>query len=90
LSNAAHRRLLGVSEEVQVVGKTDFEILPSQEAEQNLADEQALLDNASKHKTGGRAKAGGQKSRGGPFEKTPLRDETGAVIGLLAVGAHKG
>jgi hypothetical protein len=64
--------------------------LPSKEAEQNLADEQALLENASKRKTGGRAKAGGPKSRGGQFEKTPLHDETGAVIGLLAVGAQKG
>lgn len=90
LSNAAHRRLLGVSEEAQVVGKTDFEILPSQEAEQNLADEQALLQNASKRKASGRAKAGGQKSRSGQFEKTPLHDETGAVIGLLAIGAQKG
>jgi PAS domain S-box-containing protein len=89
LSNAAHRRLLGVSDEGQVVGKTDFEVLPSQEAERNLADEQALLENASKNEPGGKLKAGRPKSRSGQFEKRPLRDETGAVIGLLAVGAKK-
>jgi PAS domain S-box-containing protein len=89
LSNAAHRRLLGVSEAEDVVGKTDFELLPSPQAEQNLAAEQALLENASQGRAGGKAKAGGPKARDGQFEKTPLRDPSGSVIGLLAVGSQK-
>jgi hypothetical protein len=70
------------------VGKTDFELLPSQQAEKNLADEQALLENASQGDAGGQAKSGGQKPRSDHFEKTPLRDQSGALIGLLAVGGR--
>lgn len=89
LSNAAHRRLLGVSEPADIVGKTDFELLPTEEAEQNLAAEQALLQKASEN-AGAKPKSGGSKSRTAHFEKTPLRDQTGAVIGLLAVASKKG
>jgi PAS domain S-box-containing protein len=84
LSNAAHRRLLGVTETREIVGKTDFELLPSDQAEQNLADEQALLQGATRGKPRRVTKPGEAK---GLFEKTPLVDETGAVIGLLGVGA---
>jgi PAS domain S-box-containing protein len=87
LSNIAYCRLLGVSDTREVVGKTDFELLPAAEAEQNLADEQALLEGASRGKPA-RRKAG-ENLRPAPFEKTPLRDQAGAVIGLLAVGAPK-
>ncbi len=82
LSNAAHRRLLGVSEVEQVVGKTDFELLPAAEAERNLADEQALLSGAPRGK-GRRGTAEGSAR----FEKTPLVDGDGAVIGLLGIAA---
>jgi PAS domain-containing protein len=86
VSNAAHRRLLGISETQEIVGKTDFELLPSAEAERNLADEQALLEGAARGKPGRAPKPGTAKTHSGPFEKTPLVDATGAVIGLLGVG----
>ena len=88
LSNAAHRRLVGVSDTQEIIGKTDFELLPAGEAEQNLADEQALLEGASRGEAH-RAPKGDDPTPRGAFEKTPLRDQAGAVIGLLAVGANK-
>jgi PAS domain S-box-containing protein len=89
LSNAAHRRLLGVAETGQVVGKTDFELLPAEEAERNLADELALLQAASRG-TGAAARRAGKEKSGQPrFEKTALLDPEGEVIGLLAVGAKE-
>jgi DNA-binding NarL/FixJ family response regulator len=89
LSNAAHRRLLGIPEAGQIVGKTDFELLPSEEAERNLAAEQALLQGASQAKLERPANARAEMVRKTVFHKTPLRNETGAVIGLLAVGDPK-
>lgn len=84
LSNAAHRRLLGVSDPAEVVGKTDFELLPSRDAELNLAAEQEVLAQGARGGAAPSPAASGQS--GARFEKTPLRDHTGAVIGLLAVG----
>jgi DNA-binding response OmpR family regulator len=87
LSNAAHRRLLGVPETQQIVGKTDFELLPAEQAERNLADEQALLAGVAPGKAR-RSPKGGEAApdSSGLFEKTPLIDEEGAVIGLLGIG----
>ncbi len=42
-TNAAHLRLFGLSAVEDVVGKTDFDLLPREYAEHYYADEQALL-----------------------------------------------
>jgi len=86
LSNAAHRRSLGVPESRQIVGMTDFELLPAAVAKRNLAAEQALLQGASAEGATTPPQTSTGNTPEGSFTKIPLRDQTGALLGLLAVG----
>jgi len=88
LSNAAHRRSLGVPESRQIVGMTDFELLPSAVAKRNLAAEQALLQSVAGDGAETAGSVGSRDSVEG-FTRIPLRDRTGTLIGLLAVGGNE-
>jgi PAS domain S-box-containing protein len=85
-TNNEHLRLIGVDKLADVVGKTDFDLFPRELAERYYADEQAVIRSGQplidreepvKYKTG--------EQRWVLTTKVPLRDQTGAVVGLVGI-----
>ncbi len=87
LNNVAHYRdILGVSSQEEAQGKTDFDFFPKEMAQQYYEDEQALMATGEaliehEHQV--------LKPDGSLIAhlntKVPLRDATGAVIGLVGI-----
>lgn len=85
-TNAAHQKILGAPTLEEVIGKTDFDFFPAQLAEQYRTDEQSVLRT-------GQTILGREEYTFDPIgrkqwlltSKVPVRDEGGAVIGLVGV-----
>ncbi len=84
--NAAHARLLGFDDPTQVIGKTDFDFFPAEDARRFYEEEQAFL-------AAGKPMIGRLGPTPGPDgatlwrseTKIPLKDETGNTIGLVGI-----
>ncbi len=85
-TNAAHLKLFGLSRVEDVVGKTDFDLLPREFAEQYYADEQTLLRE-------GQPLLNREEPVPDPAgrihwyltHKVPLRDRQQRIIGLVGM-----
>ena len=86
MNNAAHRRALGARTLAEVIGKTDFDFFARPRAEQYYQDEQAVIRS-------GRALMSREESALDVAGRTlwllttkvPLRDGTGAVVGIVGM-----
>ena len=87
LSNRADLQILNRKSEAEVLGKTDFDFFPKQNAEKTLAEDQSVIQT-------GQAVLNREDSfidlRGEErwllTSKLPLRDEHGQIIGLVGIG----
>ncbi len=85
-SNRAHAQLLGFGDPQEVVGKTDFDLFPSEDAQRFYDEEQKMLQAGLPVV----ARLGQTPSKDGEAlwvseTKIPLKDETGQVIGLVGI-----
>ena len=88
-SNRSHAQLLGFDDPQEVVGKTDFDFFPPEEAQRFFDEEQAMLQAAQPVV----ARLGQTSGRDGEVRwvsetKIPLKDETGKVIGLVGLSRN--
>jgi PAS domain S-box-containing protein len=88
-SNKPHAQLLGFDDPQEVVGKTDFDFFPPEEAQGFFEEEQAMLQAAQPVV----ARLGRTSDRDGEVywvseTKIPLKDETGQVIGLVGLSRN--
>jgi PAS domain S-box-containing protein len=81
--NTAFAADIGLTEEA-LIGKTDFDLCPHDLAEKYRADDQAIMDNAQPFEGDERAVLGGQE-RWVHIVKTPVRDDTGKLLGVLGI-----
>jgi PAS domain S-box-containing protein len=87
MDNAAHRRILGVATEEEVLGKTVHDFFPAERAARYAADDASVL-------AGGRLVQDREEilfdAEGQPryhaFTKAPLRDGAGEITGLVCIG----
>ena len=89
LNNKAHLKLLGVSDQQQTIGKTDFDFFPKEllEKEKILSDEQKIIKTGKpllNHEREIFLKSGLGK-RWVSDSKVPLKDSEGNIIGLVGV-----
>ncbi len=87
VENVAHRHLLGATSEEQVRGKTIHDFFPPELAERYSANDNAVLREGrpvENHEESVTA-ADGQTTYYS-FNKVPLRDLSGEVTGLVAIG----
>src|SRR5205807_170322 len=85
VDNVAHRRLLGVQQEAEVLGKTVYDFLPRDQAETHHADDLAV--QAAGRPVQDREEVlvkEGQK-RYHASTKVPLHDAGGKCTGLVAI-----
>jgi len=85
-SNRAHAQLLGFDDPQEVVGKTDFDLFPREDAQRFYDEEQRMLQSGQSVV----ARLGQTPSSDGEVlwvseTKIPLKDETGQVIGLVGI-----
>jgi PAS domain S-box-containing protein len=85
-SNKAHAQLLGFDDPQEVVGKSDFDFFPSQDAQKFYDEEQKMLRSGQLVV----ARLGQTPDKDGEMlwvseTKIPLKDETGQVIGLVGI-----
>jgi len=86
INNVEHLRVLRVSQQSEVVGKTDFDFFPREFAEGYYADEQKIIRS-------GEALIGREEpvvdqagnSRWLSTTKVPLRDSSGEIVGLVGM-----
>jgi len=86
VNNAAHVRILGAASAAEVAGKTDFEFFPRELAERYFADERQVIDAGQPIVN--REEPVVQPSgatRWVSTTKVPLRDSSGAVVGLVGI-----
>ena len=88
-SNRAHAQLLGFDDPREVVGKTDFDLFPSEDAQRFYDEEQRMLQAGQPIV----ARLGQTPSKDGEVlwvseTKIPLKDETGQVIGLVGISRN--
>ncbi|MDP2898425.1 MAG: PAS domain-containing protein [bacterium] len=85
-TNAAHLKTLGAKSLDQVIGKTDFDLFPPELAEQYYADEQNVI-SSGEPLVDREEPVVDQDSREKWFltSKAPLRDSSGAVVGLVGL-----
>ena len=86
LSNAAHRRWLGLAQEEEVIGKTAYDFYAAAQAQRYQADDQTTLATGQPlldQEHAMRDKAG--QLRWHLTTKVPLKDGAGQVIGLVAI-----
>ena len=86
VANAATLDTLGVKSPDDVVGKTDFDFLPRERAEQFFANERLILETGEPmiDREELLIDAGGT-ARWLATTKVPLRDEAGEVVGLVGI-----
>jgi two-component system, cell cycle sensor histidine kinase and response regulator CckA len=87
ITNPANARTMGIGDPVNVVGKTDLDFYPAEEARRYRADEEGVL------RTGQPLINKEEESKapdGGPrwtlTTKVPLRDAQGTIIGTVCTG----
>ena len=85
-SNRAHAQLLGFDDPQEIIGKTDFDLFPSEDAQRFYDEEQRMLQSGQSVV----ARLGQTPSKDGEVlwvseTKIPLKDETGRVIGLVGI-----
>lgn len=85
-SNRAHAQLLGFDDPQEVVGKTDFDLFPSEDAQRFYDEEQEMLQSGLPVV----ARLGQTPGKDGEVlwvseTKIPLKDETGQVVGLVGI-----
>jgi len=87
LANPADARILGYTTEAEVLGKTDFELLPRQAAISTFLDDQSVIQNGQPvlNREECFANRLGRKVWL-QTSKIPLRNETGTVVGLVGIG----
>ncbi|HUT23145.1 MAG TPA: GAF domain-containing protein [Sumerlaeia bacterium] len=86
LNNQAHLRVLRAKTQEEILGKTDFDIFPSELAAPYYADEQTVMDS-------GQPLLDREEVTIDPLgrkqwlrtEKVPFRDSHGAVVGLMGI-----
>jgi PAS domain S-box-containing protein len=88
-TNRAHAQLLGFDDPQEVVGKTDFDLFPSKDAQRFYDEEQEMLQSGQSVV----ARLGQTPSKDGEVlwvseTKIPLKDETGRVIGLVGISRN--
>ena len=86
LLNLATTRFFGAATPSAIVGKTDFDFFPREEAERFRAEEQAVMESA--HALVNREAAIADSSGNTRWvltTKLPLRDDQGRITGLLGV-----
>jgi PAS domain S-box-containing protein len=85
-TNAAHLKMFGLDQVEDVVGKTDFDLLPREYAEQYYADEQAVLQ-AGRPMLNREEPAPAYDGYVHWYltHKVPLRDRQGSIIGLVGM-----
>ena len=86
MANAATVRTLGASSLQEILGKTDFDFLPRERAEQFHADEQTIVRTGKPllNREEPLIDAAGQR-KWLLTTKVPLRDGAGAVVGLVGM-----
>jgi PAS domain S-box-containing protein len=85
-ANAAVLRGLGKTTQEEVLGKTDFDLLPRELAERYAADEQALFQSGQPLRD--REESGADddgKKKWLLTTKVPLHDSRGAIVGLVGI-----
>jgi PAS domain S-box-containing protein len=85
--NLAAVRTTSAQSEEEVIGKTDFELWPKEIAEKSFAEDQELMERGvpvvdNEERVGGYDR----KEQWRLTTKLPLRDENGAVVGLVGIG----
>jgi PAS domain S-box-containing protein len=85
-SNRAHTQLLGFDGPQQVVGETDFDLFPNEDAQRFYDEEQKMLRSGQAVV----ARLGQTPGKDGEVfwvseTKIPLKDEIGRVIGLVGI-----
>jgi PAS domain S-box-containing protein len=85
-SNRAHAQVLGFDDPREVVGQTDFDLFPREDAQRFYDEEQRMLQSGQSVV----ARLGQTPSSDGEVlwvseTKIPLKDETGQVIGLVGI-----
>lgn len=84
MANRADLEFLGCSTEAEVLGKTDFDLLPHEVASSYFADDQAVLTTGEA--VMGREDYNAASGRWFLTMKVPLRGEAGDIIGLVGLG----
>jgi PAS domain S-box-containing protein len=86
LSNLAVEQLLGVKNSEELVGKTDFDLLPKELAEQYYADEQEIIRSGQSllNREEPSIDSAGNR-RWFSTTKVPLRDSQDNIIGLVGI-----
>ena len=86
LNNQAHILALGAKRQEEVLGKTDFDCFPTEQASQYFADEQALLKSGQ---TLNREEIAVDQTTGATHwlevTKAPVRDAARQIVGLVGI-----
>jgi len=87
LDNLAHMRSIGAERPEDVVGKTEFDFFPHDDAVRFQADDYAVISsgNSIVNRQEPQVKAGGQK-QWLSTTKVPLRNSEGQIIGIVGIG----
>jgi sigma-B regulation protein RsbU (phosphoserine phosphatase) len=87
MDNPAHRRVLGIAEESDVVGKTVYDFFPQSLAERYHKDDEEVIRTGQQllNREETMIDAAGQK-RWMRTSKIPLHDAAGKVTGLICIG----
>jgi len=86
-TNMAHARALGFSDPAELVGKTDFDFFPAEDAQRFYDEEQRVMacgEALVAHVRQVPRRGGGQQWVS--THKAAIRDESGAVVGMVGVG----
>ena len=89
VSNIANARVMGAESVEQIIGKTDHDFYPKQEADQYRTDEQTLMKSGKpvlNQEEVGEDRTGNK--RWTLTSKVPLRDDEGKVVGFAGVGRN--
>jgi PAS domain S-box-containing protein len=87
ISNRAHFLVLGAEREAEVIGKTDFDVFPTEFAERYSADEKEVLRTGLPMVERAEPIVDKQKRKEWVLTtKSPLRDEHGRITGLIGMG----
>ena len=85
LANLAQARDLGFADPFELVGKTNFDVLPASQAELTSANDRLALESNAPLSAEEEFTDADGKSRWAWSIKVPLRDAAGQVIGLVGV-----